>query len=179
MGFVSWAYLGVDKLDVHTSHLLQFCYLSFVSLKVTDKAHTINNYLITVVSSAHIIYRVSAHGCLKFTGEKMGVDAYMEKPFVCKTYIYTQTIGSKMGGGRLYGDGRLLGNYGTRRSQGKNPTYLQVYGTITSTIQSCKYAKHYMLLAMEAHKTQTVSQGKSSNTPTGVWYNYQYSGTSE
>ncbi len=48
---------------------------------------------------------------LEIHGPKNGVGVYMEEPFVhtCIT-VYTRTIGSsKNGGGRLHGDGCLLG----------------------------------------------------------------------
>ncbi len=56
-----------------------------------------------------IFSRLSAHGCLKFTGQKTGAGAYTEKPFVCITHIHTNyRIIKKIGGGHLHGDGRLL-----------------------------------------------------------------------
>ncbi len=36
-----------------------------------------------------VVCRVSAHGHLEFTGQKMGVGAYTEKPFVHITYLRT------------------------------------------------------------------------------------------
>ncbi len=58
-----------------------------------------------------VFSRVSAHERLKFTGQKLVVDAYMEnKPFVHVVYIHVnhRSIKKLMGSGRLHGDGCLL-----------------------------------------------------------------------
>ncbi len=44
--------------------------------------------------------RVSVHGDFKFTGQRKGVGAYMEKPFVRMTYICASHRIIKKGGGR-------------------------------------------------------------------------------
>ncbi len=51
----------------------------------------------TLASSSTLLFQVSAHGCLQFMSQKLGVGAYMEKP---SEHIREphQTIGSsKMG----------------------------------------------------------------------------------
>ncbi len=45
--------------------------------------------------------QVSAHGHLKFTGQKMGVGAYMEKPFIRITDIHANHTSVKNGGWEL------------------------------------------------------------------------------
>ncbi len=55
--------------------------------------------------------RLSAHGRLKFTGQKTGVGVYMEKPFVRITHIHTDHRIIKKRDGRLLGRIRYLSSY--------------------------------------------------------------------
>ncbi len=49
----------------------------------------------------HIFSRVSAQRHLKSTGQKTGVGAFTDKPFVCITHTYVNHRIIKKGGGRL------------------------------------------------------------------------------
>ncbi len=67
------------------------------------------HYCCTKSFTVIVISRLSAHGRLKFAGQKTGVGVYTENPFVRITHIHTDHKSSKNGDGRLHGDGRLLG----------------------------------------------------------------------
>ncbi len=54
------------------------------------------------------ISRVSTHGCLKFTGQKTGVGAYTEKPFVRIMHIHANHRIIKIGGVGTYTE---MGSY--------------------------------------------------------------------
>ncbi len=74
---------------------------------VTERVRASQHHQICTVFS-----RVSAHGRLKFMGQKMGVGPYTEKPFVHITYIHVHVnhrIIKNGGGGHLHRDGCLLG----------------------------------------------------------------------
>ncbi len=96
--------LGPSQIGI-TSHAMHACNVVLVQLIAFQNVHI-------ATSNAIVISRLSANGRLKFTSQKTGVGVHTEKPFVrtCIMHIYTRTIGSsKNGGGRLHGDGRLLG----------------------------------------------------------------------
>ncbi len=79
-------------------------------VKITNLTRAINSQIALQTMLLHIlISRLSAYGCLKFKGQKKGVGVYTEKPFVRITHIHTDHRIIKNGGGRLHGDGRLLG----------------------------------------------------------------------
>ncbi len=61
------------------------------------------------VLACTVISQVNAHGYLKVTGQKTGVGVYTEKPLERITHIHTDHRIIKKWGGRLHGDGRLLG----------------------------------------------------------------------
>ncbi len=81
------------------------------------------------------IYRnlpINRPWALEITGQKTGMGVYTDKPFVRITY--TRTIGSsKNEGGRLHGDGRLLGREDGKRVDGKK---LTLHKTIISNASS-------------------------------------------
>ncbi len=54
-----------------------------------------------LTESGLLVFRVSAHGCLKFTGQKTGVGVYTEKPYVHITHIHTDHRVIKNGGWAL------------------------------------------------------------------------------
>ncbi len=72
---------------------------------------------------AHELYtefsQVSAHGQLKFTGQKKGVGTYMEKPFVHIKYTHMnhRIIKKQCGIGTYKEMGTYSGDYGTCLSQ--------------------------------------------------------------
>ncbi len=72
-------------------HISQSCTaLTYVHTEESAITHCIH----LQIEHTNVISRVSAHGRLKFTGQKTGVCAYTEKPIVRITHIHTDHIGS-------------------------------------------------------------------------------------